>query len=80
MCRESKTVLCEHTGRGKDCVFKFTNDSTSPVFDVMSSGGAKWGSSTNGNQGRHFFERKLLRSSNVVLVRNTLAMRCSFII
>ena len=60
--RESKTILGEHIRRGKDRVFSLIKDNTGLVLDVVCKGGAKGGTSTDGNQGRRFFSEEVVET------------------
>ena len=49
---EKKTVIGEHIRKAKERVFKMIVEDTGLVLDVVCSGGAKGGTSTDGKQGR----------------------------
>ena len=57
---ESKTVLGEHIRKGKERVLKNIKEDTGLVLDVVCTGGAKGGTSTDGKQGRRFFSEELI--------------------
>ena len=60
MWTESKTVLGEHIRKGKERVFDMVITDTGLVLDVVCSGRAKGGTSTDGKQGRRFFSEELV--------------------
>lgn len=57
---ESQTVLGEHIRKGKERVFDGILSDTGLCLDVVCSGGAKGGTSTDGKQGRRFFSEEVV--------------------